>query len=71
VEHLFDEKDVIYAKVLLGQVVPRRRQKRSGVVAVHPKSGLLSVTDAVFGTGGAYDAQRARVAKNPEQRVQG
>jgi hypothetical protein len=29
VEHLFDEKDMIYAKVFLGQDVPRRKQKRS------------------------------------------
>jgi hypothetical protein len=30
VEHLFDEKDVIYAKVFLGQDVPRRKRKRNG-----------------------------------------
>ena len=29
VEHLFDEKDMIYAKVFLGQEVPRRKEKRS------------------------------------------
>ena len=30
VDHLFDEKDVIYARVFLGQDVPRRKQKRNG-----------------------------------------
>ncbi len=30
VEHLFDEKDMIYAKGFLGQDVPRRKQKRNG-----------------------------------------
>ena len=29
VEHLFDEKDMIYAKVFLGQDVPRRKKKSS------------------------------------------
>jgi len=30
VGYLFDEKDVIYAKVSLGQDVPRKKQKRNG-----------------------------------------
>ncbi|MGD8228585.1 MAG: hypothetical protein PVI20_12460 [Desulfobacteraceae bacterium] len=30
VEHLFDERDVIYARVLLGRDVPRRKQKGNG-----------------------------------------
>ena len=30
VEHLFDEKDMIYARVFLGREVPRRKQKSDG-----------------------------------------
>jgi len=30
VEHLFDDKDMIYARVFLGQEVARRKQKRNG-----------------------------------------
>ncbi|MGD8982473.1 MAG: hypothetical protein PVH99_13940 [Desulfobacteraceae bacterium] len=39
VEHLFDEKDMIYAKVFLGQEVPRRKRKRSGGCAFLSANG--------------------------------
>lgn len=39
VEHLFDEKDMIYAKVFLGQDVPRRKQKRNGGCAFLSANG--------------------------------
>ena len=39
VDHLFDEKDVIYAKVFMGQDVPRRKQKRNGGCSFLTKEG--------------------------------
>lgn len=39
VEHLFDEKDMIYAKVFLGQDVPRRKKKGSGGCAFLSANG--------------------------------
>jgi hypothetical protein len=39
VEYLFDEKDMIYAKVFLGQEVPRRKQKRNGGCAFLSENG--------------------------------
>ena len=39
VEHLFDEKDVIYARVFLGQEVPRRRQNRGAGCAFLSANG--------------------------------
>jgi hypothetical protein len=39
VEYLFDEKDMIYAKVFLGQDVPRRKRKRSGGCAFLSANG--------------------------------
>jgi hypothetical protein len=46
VEHLFDEKDMIYAKVFLGQNVPRRKQKSIGGCAFLCANGCRLAPEA-------------------------
>lgn len=41
VEHLFDERDVIYTRVFLGQDVPRRKQKGNGGCSFLATKGCL------------------------------
>jgi hypothetical protein len=46
VEHLFDEKDMIYARVFLGQDVPRRKQRRNGGCAFLSAKGCRLTPEA-------------------------